>query len=460
MNVLLAIIGGRLAGNCRIRLLAVLGLGMVAAASASEEVKIMTLSQALEAAFAQNPGLRAARAQGQAAEARISEAKSGYLPQLSFTAGYMRYEEPNIVVPIHRAGVFPPLDDGIYEGITSLKVPLFNGGRTRAAHRTASALAGETRAAEALVELQLLEGIARIFVQSQELQDKQALVRARLHALQQRYGELRTLLQEGRISPTDLALVAASIATTRSDSLEIEVKAGELFIALGQLVGAEGPIQPLLSHSASSFQSVPQAIMLPDSGKIVADYRSFELRRTQAQRARAAAQYAQATRAFWPEISGFASYVLRAGDDFDQTGEWAAGLSLRLSLFEGGRRLAAKSAAQFSLTAAEEQLRSAWQTQTAALRLAYEQWRISRERRRHLGEAVMNKSRSVSAHKQVYEAGRASLSDLLTQEAELLRMQMDERSLAYGEQLAMLRYHAAAGTLTPALVKTVVRSAA
>lgn len=133
---------------------------------------------------------------------------------------------------------------------------------------------------------------------------------------------------------------------------------------------------------------------------------------------------------------------------------------MRLSLFEGGRRLAAKSAAQFSLTAAEEQLRSAWQTQTAALRLAYEQWRISRERRRHLGEAVMNKSRSVSAHKQVYEAGRASLSDLLTQEAELLRMQMDERSLAYGEQLALLRYHAAAGTLTPALVKTVVRSAA
>lgn len=456
---MLAIIIGWLARNCRARLLAVLLLGMAATARASDEVKAMALPEALEAALAQNPSLRAAKAQRQAAEARISEAKSGYLPQLAFTAGYTRYEEPNIVVPIHRTGVFPPLDNGIYEGITSLKVPLFNGGRTRAAHRTASAFAGETRAVEELAGLHLLEGIAQIYVQSQELQDKKTLVLARLNTLYRRYDELRTLLREGRISPADLALVASAIGTTRSDSLEIKSKVFELFIRLGQLVGADGPIQPVVSNSGQSqLDGLQEKVLLPDSGKVVADYRGLELRRAQAQLERAEAQYAQAARAFWPEISGFASYILRAGDDFDQTGEWAAGISLRLPLFEGGRRLAAKSAAKSSLAAADGQLRSVWQNQTAGLRIAYEQWRISGERRRHLTEAVENKSRSVSAYKLIYDAGRATLSDLLTQETELLRMQMDERSMAYGELLAMLRYHAIAGTLTADLARMIVRN--
>lgn len=459
INPILAVNSGRLARACRARLLVVVLLGMAASARPSDKVKSMTMPEALEVALAQNPGLRAAQAQNQAAESRVREAKSGYLPQLAFTAGYTRYQEPNIVVPIHRTGVFPPLDNDIYEGITSLKVPLFNGGRTRAAHRTAGAFASETRAIEELTGLQLLEGIAQIYIQSQELQDKKTLVLARLNTLYRRYDELRTLLREGRISSADLALVTSAIGTSRSDSLEIEAKVYELFVRLGQVVGADGPIQPVISSpSQSQFEGLQEKVGLPDSGKIVADYRGLELRRAQAHLERAEAQYAQAARAFWPEISGFASYILRAGDDLDQTGEWAAGISLRLPLFEGGRRLAAKSAAKSSLAAADEQLRSVWQNQTAGLRIAYEQWRISGERRWHLAEAVENKSRSVSAYKLIYDAGRVTLSELLTQETELLRMQMDERSMAYGELLAMLRYHATAGTLTADLARMIVRN--
>ena len=56
-----------------------------------------------------------ANAQVDAFKASVSQATGSFLPQLYANAGYTRYEEPNIITPIHQLGVFPPLDDEIYE---------------------------------------------------------------------------------------------------------------------------------------------------------------------------------------------------------------------------------------------------------------------------------------------------------------------------------------------------------
>lgn len=421
---------------------------------ANNGIQGIGITEALETALKKNPILKSVRAQRDATEAGIGAAKSDFFPQILVSSGYTHFKEPNIIVPIHKVGVFPPLDNEIYEAITQVKVPLFSGGRTLAGTRAARASATESAVQEDLTEKRLIEGIVQIYIQSQELQDKKGLIIARLQILQQRYRELGLLLNEGRVSPADLGLVTSSIELTRSDSLEIESGFYQLTIRLGQLVGTNSPIKPLVPTQ----DGLVKKVLLPDSLTAVSQVAGPEVRKAQAQLERTQALRAQASRSFWPEISGFASYFARSGGDLDMTGEWAIGLNISLPIFDGGRRIANVRAAKASVRAAEQGHQAVLQTQNAALRIAFEQWRIFDIRQQHLAQAVGSKSQSVIAQRQRYEAGRISLSELLTQETELLQLQITERGVVYAGQLALTNYHATSGTLTASLAETIVRS--
>lgn len=423
----------------------------VSSSQARDVSRAMTLSEALEAALAQNPVAGAVRAQRQAAEARVGESRSGFFPQILVSSGYTRFKEPNIVVPIHKAGVFPPLDNDIYETILQLNIPLFKGGRTWAAHRAAKAVERESLAQEDLSRIRLIEGVAQIFIRSWTLEDTQTLLKVRLKALKQRHDELITLLNEGRVSPGDLALVRSSIASARADSIAVTSRDYELSVLLGQTMGADGPVEPL----GADLLDVKKSVRLSDSVAVVA---GPAVRIAQARLERAQALRVQAVRMFWPEVSGFTFYSFRSGDDFKWTGEWAAGVRLQVPLFDGGRRIAGARAAGASVQAAREGERSALQAQEAGLRVAIDRWRSSQIRRDYLVLAAQSKSQSVSAQQALYGTGRISLSELLIQEAELLQMQIEEREATHAEAFAMLSYYATAGRLTVDLARTFLRS--
>jgi len=422
-----------------------------ASVKAHEPILKMKLSEALAHALERNPAIEAVMAQRQAVESRIWEARSGYWPQLTLSAGATRYQEPNIIIPIHQIGEFPPMDNTIYESAVQLKLPLFNGGRTRAASRAAGAQINESQAQQDLTEIGIIEGITRIYVQAQEMNDRAALSTARLSVLYQRHSELALLLQEGRISPADLALVASSIASARSDSIEITSRKSELAWRMARLLGQNQPVMPVTALAAEAEDNGMSSPAEPPDLGIAADINGPEVRSAQAQLARARAVRDQAASTFWPEISGFGIYNYRSGGEWDPIGEWAAGISLRLPLFEGGRRIANVSAANASLRAAEAQLQAARDGQHTELEIAREQWQAAQVRQQHLALAAENMQRSVAAQRTTYGAGRTSLSDLLAQEAELLRLQSDERGAAYTGQFALLRFHAIAGTLTAEL---------
>ena len=422
--------------------------------SANQNSQGMNLTEALEIALKQNPEIRSVRAQRKATEAKVRKSQSDYFPQVALSSGYTRYEEPTVIIPIHEIGVFPPLDNDLFYAVSQVKWPLFNGGRTVAAIRAAKASANESVALEDLTEMQLIERITQIYIQSQELQDKEALIIARLNVLQQSYHELSILLQEGRVSPADLALVTSSLELTRADKLEIESTSNQLAIRLGQLLGTNSPIQPLI-FMKNDFN---EDNVLQDTPEIASEITGPQVRKSQARLDQAEALHSQASRSFWPKINGTANYFLHSGGNLDIFGEWAVGVNINLPIFDGGRRTANVRAAEASMKAAEEALKSAQQAQNASLKIALEQWRLSNLRQAHLAEAVESKSLSIEAQRRLYEAGRSSLIELLTQETELMKLQMDERSAAYVGLLAVLFYHASAGSLTPNLAESIVRS--
>jgi outer membrane protein TolC len=430
-------------------------LWMVPHAAIAQSVS-MTLMEALNAAEAHSPAIGAAKRQREAAEAGTREVASELYPQLSLAAGFTRHQEPNVIVPIHKVGVFPPLDDQIYETSIQLRQSIFNGGRTRARKRAAEAGVLELRAQEDQVRIDLVEGVAQIFILAREQRDRADLIAARIRSLQRRQDELSLLLSEGRVSPADIAQIAASAEAARADSIEAEGKRSELAIRLGQLIGGGRRVYPTDENSTAAnntdFEEEPLDPQADDS--LQAGPRAAKAR---AQVARATALHSLATRSIWPDISGFASRVYRTGGDLDPSGEWAAGIALRLPLFEGGRRLASRKAAKASMQGAQYALRSVEEAEAADRQIALEQQKSAHARRQYIAAAARSKSRSVAATQELYQAGRVPLSELLVQETDLLNLQIQERGTAYAETMAILRYYAVAGRLTAQGISEIVR---
>ena len=424
--------------------------GLFLEAQAGEAVLALTLQEALGRAVDGGPSVTSARAQWRSAEARSDQARGDRLPQLSMSAGYTRHQKPNIVVPIHAAGVFPPLDKEVYEGLAQVSVPLLDGGRRRAAHRAAAASADEARAHRDLSEQQLIEAVTSLFFRFRALEDTRQLVAARLSALRRRQGELSLLWREGRVSPADTAQVTATIETAMSDSLDGDAQQYEVAANLGALIGSAASVRPITSQlglQAPGDWGLEEMAETPAST-------GPEVRAAQARLTRDRALKTQAAGRFWPDVIGFGTYSLRSGGNLDAIGEWSAGIRLQLPLFDAGSRISGLRAARASVEAAEARARRAIQAQNVQVRVALNQWRTSRARRRHLVVAAEAKSRSVSAQQELYGEGRIPLSELLTRESELLQLQIQERAAAYATVLAGLRYHSAAGSLTVDLINS------
>ncbi len=417
----------------------------------------MTLEQVLDLALQENPALRAAKWQKVVSEKKVWEAKSSFLPSIQYVASYNWYEKPMIVIPIHEPMKFPPLEDRIFASQLQLRLPIFTGGQRLAAHKMAKANLAESGAQTRVVKSRVMQNVAALFLQAKELNGKRELISYRLKALRERHRELSLLYKEGRVSEADFALLDANLQSTIADSLQLAASYYQLGNRLAQLVGVKYPILPRTAGLAEGALPL-EPDLYPDTTAIDVRLNNPELEKARAQLVKAKALKSLAARSFLPTISGYYTHLYNSsGYEWDPVDEWAVGLTIQIPLFEGGKRIANLGAAKAAERAAEANLDNTLLEQRASLEIAYLKWDAARRRRQLMTSAVENKRKYVAANRKLYREGRISLSELLTQETELLALQIQERELLYAEQQAILDYHVLIGDLNRDTVLKIVR---
>lgn len=410
----------------------------------------IALPEALQRALKQNPAIRAVRDQEKAADYTVRESYSGHLPKISVSGAYTYFEKPNIVFPIHQQGIFPPLDDRIFESSAQLTLPLFSGGKTMAVIQAAKAGRENAEARRKARESELLNHISHIFLNGSELKDRRQLIMARLDILYQRLVEMDALSREGRISSADRAFILSAIASARADSMNLASAWQETGWRLGHLLGMQKAVFPELA--GLNMETMPP-FHLPEAMPDAWLDRNRVVLQADARLRQAEALEKLNKRKFLPDLSGFAAYYYRSGgSQWDPDGEWAAGLRLSFSLFDGGKRLAGWQASKASLRASEQSLQATIQNEYSLLQIAREQWRSARRQRQYMNDAVSCKQEFVESQQAAYKAGRLSLSELMTQETELLQIQIQEKAQLYAERKSALNYYENAGSLTEDIV--------
>ncbi len=405
----------------------------------------ISLGEAVRRLESSNPSLHAADWKARSAEREVWEARGELLPTLAASGDYTRYEESNLVTPMHEAPSpkSDPLEfeEEIYTAAAKLTVPLVNLPALSKAQSAKDAARAQAAQRDTL-EQRLIASVVEVFVQAQQIDDSLSLIDAYLEALGERREELSELEREGQVSSARVAEVEAQMNSRRAERLELVGLREDLTFRLGELLGRDEPVTP----QSVSFSKPELETRIGATGPKLEEARA---RLSAAESKRTATAFS-----FAPTLEGFFTQTSRSGPELDFSSEWSGGLTVTIPLFTGGRRAARWSSARADLQAAQSSYSAAKLGQSRALRGAARTWEIAGERQRLIEQAVANRETSVSSMRNRYEQGRTSLSDLLNEEASLLELRMNERRLLYDQVLAFVSYHQTAGDLSPELIQS------
>jgi outer membrane protein TolC len=373
----------------------------------------LSLSDALAELDRQNPSLAQARSRAAEAAALARQSAAVLLPTLSAQATYQRNSDSAVfampAVPGSEPIVIQPLESTTVSG--SGRVPLvvpnawFDLAAARGAARSADRSAEATRLA-----------LRTAFAQSAYLSiGAEEVVAASERAVANAAELVRSAerrVAAGTSAPLDVLRARTELVRRESDLEDARASLDRARLALGVLLGREGPARILAPEVATApvpELEVPREALVREA---LARRPEIAAQRAQVEAAEAGVRSAWARLA--PQLS--ASGVIFASDQPNVTGEkdgWRATVDLSWSLYDGGFRYGKRRQAQAQLAGAraggEVQRLSVLQEVEDAVRdltVARERLRLADTQARLAGDTAASVRRS-------FEAGIASSLDVV-----------------------------------------------
>lgn len=435
----------------------------------------LSLDEAIRHALSQNPDLRAADRQAQAADARANAAKGTLLPQIGVRYLMRRSDNPldAFADKLNTRSVDPAADfttaalnhpdtSTLHATQLSVEIPLYTGGRLTAGVREAGAYATAARfgyerhqqvtAYNALHTYRAAQAAAAAVSIADD-----AVEAARAHA-----ETTARLVRQGRIVASDrltAELHLASAESLRAQAANRQRLALEdLRLVTGlpadtelMLPPWESPAAPGRSPGDATHVDVrerpPAAMPTTAQSEQRALAMRKDLKANEALLAASRTKITAARAAFQPQVGVVAAdswYDDHAA--LDNKSQSIMGV-VSMNLFNGGRDWHGLSAAQRDTEQSELRLEAARQTVRAELRAAASRLSETTERRQIAGQNVDKARENVRLVKQRYGEGRTILIDLLMAERLLVESRNEALAAELGQVLSAAQFQLAEGSL-------------
>lgn len=399
----------------------VLLAGLVAAMPAAAEP--WTLERVLAAVRASDPGVRAARAAGDAARAEAAGSRWALSPRVTLQAGATRGDDPamlftqklwqgrfsaaDLALPALNQ---PTAETGLQWGLV-IEQPLWNSGSEATSFGLASRRRrAATAAEEAAVADRLLDGV-EAYVGAVRARAGQAADSTGLAAAEHYRDATADRLRLGQVSPLDSMRAAARAGEARLRWLGSRQAADLALDRLAALVGA--PVE------ASALAEPPEGI---DATAGAAAVPRPELVSARAEAEAAGSASRRAGLGLLPSLNSRLTVTrYRDADGGDWEPRWTAAVMLEMPLWDGARRYQDWSAAR----ARARQVRARAEVLERVLALDLESARsdasLAVERRTVARATATAAEEALRFATERYRAGLLPLTDLLATDAEAAR---------------------------------------
>jgi outer membrane protein TolC len=401
----------------------------------------LTLEAALRRALETAPRLRQAEAARQAAEAGAGWLTSPYLPVVTVGASATRNRYPTIVTPIREPGAFPPLSEQVRETSVSMVWTVLDFGRGGDARRAARALAEASGAREAQARMETLESVTDHFIRLALLDELRAAQSLRLEGIRESAGQIRALVDEGRLPAVDHLRMAEVLLEAQADLRSTEAEVVRVTASLASELDLEGPPH----REWLRLPLLPMELPAPlrprhRPGGPVIDAAEARMR-TAEHEAR------EARRALRPELQVVARQSYRAAPDVAAEGDWALGFQFRVPLFRGNA-LAAIQVRDARVQERTAELQGARVAMDGALRDLEAMERDAREWIQVLDARIEHLEEAHRIELASYREGRTTLPEVLSTEARLAGARAERIGRLGAVLLAHLRTASLTGELS------------
>lgn len=395
-----------------------------------------SLTSTMQAA-ADNTRVQAARWRAQAADATARAAWRGsWAPSLDLQAQAARRDQLSTIdTP---AGAFTLGDRDVYEATLSLRQPLLDLSNQAygapASQRVAQAqhqqVLRQQRVQAAAAASHYLDWLA--------LEAQRQAILSLQDSLQLRAARVRNQSTAGRALQADVLDMDVAVTEARQQLVEIKAQQTVLRQDLTRLTGR--PIQP---QDVRPPDNAADHLQMPDWAKVFAQRRDLQALRLQreSQRLLASAERASA----WPTLGAAVSVVRSQGNPFTPEDDVRVGLNLQWQPFTSGRIQAQRQAAESHSSALDADI----QQLQAAIRVEIAQAQASIRTAISLAELAQSAVAASKASRQVrvarYEAGRATVDEVLDAEATYARQRAQAASAGYRLRSAVIEHRLATG---------------
>lgn len=416
---------------------ALLLASLLAGASSPLAVAAPTSLTATMQAAAENTRVQAARWRAQAADATARAAWRGsWAPSLDLQAQAAHRDQLSTIdTP---AGAFTLGDRDVYEATLSLRQPLLDLSN-QAYGAPASQRVAQAQHQQVLRQQRVqAAAAARRYLDWLALEAQRQAILALQDSLQRRAARVRNQSAAGRALQADVLDIDVAVTEARQQLVEIEANQTVLQQDLIRLTGR--PIQP---QDARPPDHAAGPIPTPDWAKVFAQRRDLQALRLQREGQHLLANAERASA--WPTLGAAVSVIRSQGNPFTPEEDVRVGLNLQWQPFTSGRIQAQRQAAESQRSALDADI---GQLQ-AAIRVEVAEAQASIRTAISLAELAQSGVTASEASRQVrvarYEAGRATVDEVLDAEAAYARQRAQAATSGYRLLTALIAYRLATG---------------
>lgn len=417
----------------------------------------LTLTEAVKLALTRHPSLEAASARVQAAESRIAQARSGWLPRATYTEGFQSGNNPVYVFgslltqhqftaanfnlgPLNRPDALSN-----FQSQVSVDQVVYDFGATRSAVNAARIGKQMTEEERRRIELALIVGVARAY-------HGVALAGESLHLAEESLKSANADLERSR------SLQRAGLAT-ESDVLSVQVHASSVSEyrarAAADLRIARAALNEALAlplddeHTLTTPMESPKP---PGEPGATREDQAIQLRpellSARLSKDLSAAQKSAAKSQYWPVI-GLHGVFEADRQNFASKGgaNWLFAASARWTFFDGNRTRATVAEARHMKAAAAASEKQMDAGVRMEVRRAEANLDASRERVTTTRDTVAQAEESLRIIRNRYSNGLATVTDLLRSETALLESKTHRLAALYDQRTASVQLEAATGAL-------------
>jgi outer membrane protein TolC len=417
----------------------------------------LTLADAVRLALEKNPTVQAAEAYAQAVQEGISEAKAARLPRVDFSEGFTRGNNPVYVFgglltqrqftaqdfALGFLNTPPPLD--LFHTQFTGVLPLYDAGQTGRRIKDAKLNTQGARETRQRTRQEVIFSVVKAYTNELLARESLRVAEVAAESAQSDLARVEARQNQGLAVPSDLLSARVQLAQAQQDLLQgksaVDLAHAALNVAIGLPEDAATTIEPELKEIA--FQAGVLAERQQRALKTRPDLLAADLGRQ-----RAVNGFRMTRAEFLPKVSLFSgweednqTFLGRGGNN------WTAGVSLNFNVFDGGANRARLAAARFQERQAEAQVAQMTAAVKVQVHEAYLNLSTAQQRVEVSRQAQSEAEESLRIIQNRYEAGLATITDLLRVETTRTAAQKNYLNALFDYRLSYAALELATGEL-------------